>query len=165
MDELCGVSRLVEEYPAFHVLVMIDPFNFVSFHDLTTRNFNILVAFDFIGQVVSTEPMGVIKDNARKKRIMSMVAQDLRINYSGRKMQVALLGGFALKLNCYISEYENENAFLSHKSSSINTTQLNIETFVAKPEDYYLRFPIKNIDDIPDYNEVYLILFIFFRYI
>ncbi|CAH1447799.1 unnamed protein product [Lactuca virosa] len=38
--------------------------------------------------------------------------------------------------------------------SSISTTQLNTDTFVAKAEDYYLRSPIKNIDDIPDYNEV-----------
>nr|KAJ0217173.1 hypothetical protein LSAT_V11C300155850 [Lactuca sativa] len=37
--------------------------------------------------------------------------------------------------------------------SSINTTQLNTKTFVAKPKDYYLRFQIKNIDDILDYNE------------
>nr|KAJ0200249.1 hypothetical protein LSAT_V11C600321290 [Lactuca sativa] len=37
--------------------------------------------------------------------------------------------------------------------SSISTTQLNTNTVVAKAEDYYLRFPIKNIDDIPDYNK------------
>ncbi|CAI9281065.1 unnamed protein product [Lactuca saligna] len=30
---------------------------------------------------------------------------------------------------------------------------INVDTFVAF-EDYYLCFPIKNIDDIPDYNEV-----------
>nr|KAJ0193707.1 hypothetical protein LSAT_V11C800413290 [Lactuca sativa] len=37
--------------------------------------------------------------------------------------------------------------------SSISTTQLNTNTVMAKAEDYYLRFPIKNIDDIPDYNK------------
>ncbi|CAH1453375.1 unnamed protein product [Lactuca virosa] len=37
--------------------------------------------------------------------------------------------------------------------SSINTTHLNTHTVVAKADDYYLRFPIQNIDDIPDYNE------------
>ncbi|CAH1426927.1 unnamed protein product [Lactuca virosa] len=174
----------------------IDPFNFVSFDDLTARNFDTRVAFDFIGQVVSTEPMKVIKQNARETRLLSIVAKDL----SGRKMQVALWDGFALKLNSYISEHQNENApviillrmeklktwggqpqvgnclfgsrlhindYMHHISefkkaiadidlnveSSINTTQLNTETVVAKPEDYYLRFQIKNIDDIPDYNE------------
>nr|XP_043613279.1 probable serine/threonine-protein kinase PBL11 [Erigeron canadensis] len=32
-------------------------------------------------------------------------------------------------------------------------TQLNPGTVVDTPEEYYLRFPVKNIDDIPDYNE------------
>ncbi|CAH1431866.1 unnamed protein product [Lactuca virosa] len=78
----------------------------------------------FIGQVVSTEPMRVIKENARETRLMSIVAQDLSIA--------------DIDLNV---------------ESSINTTQLNTETVVAKPEDYYIHFQIKNIDDIPDYNE------------
>ncbi|CAH1439858.1 unnamed protein product [Lactuca virosa] len=104
---------------------MIDPFNFVSFYDLTARNFDTRIAFDFIGQVVSTEPMRVIKENARETRLMSIVAQDLSI----------------VDINLNVE-------------SSINTTQLNTETVVAKPEDYYLRSQIKNIDDIPDYNEV-----------
>ncbi|CAH1433532.1 unnamed protein product [Lactuca virosa] len=134
-------------------------------------NFDTRVAFDFIGQVVSTEPMRVIKENARETRLMSIVAQDL----SRRKMQVALWDGFALKLNNYISEHQNENSLVIillrmvklktwgatsriadidlNVESSINTTQLNTETVVAKPEDYYLRFQIKNIDDILDYNE------------
>nr|KAJ0224516.1 hypothetical protein LSAT_V11C100019510 [Lactuca sativa] len=150
----------------------IDPFNFVN----------------FIGQVVSNEPMRVIKKNARETRLMSIVAQDL----IGRKMQVSLWDGFALKLNSHISEHQNENApviillrmanlnicggqpqvgnclfgsrlhindDMHHISefkkaySSINTTQVNTKTVVAKPEDYYLPFQIKNIDDIPDYNE------------
>ncbi|CAI9261634.1 unnamed protein product [Lactuca saligna] len=42
--------------------------------------------------------MRVIKDNARETRLMSMIAQDM----SGRKMQLALWDGFALKLNSYI---------------------------------------------------------------
>ncbi|CAH1453980.1 unnamed protein product [Lactuca virosa] len=179
----------------------IDPFNFVRFHDLTARNFDTRVAFDFIGQVVSTEPMRVIKKNARETRLLSIVAQDM----SGRKMQVALWDGFALKLNSYISEHQNENALviillrmaklktwggqpqvgnclfglrlhinddMHHISkfkkaiadidlnveSSINTTQLNTETVVTNPEDYYLCFPIKDIDDIPDYNEVRVVI-------
>ncbi|CAI9303249.1 unnamed protein product [Lactuca saligna] len=37
--------------------------------------------------------------------------------------------------------------------SSISTTQLNTNIVVAKVEYYYLRFSIKNIDDIPDYNK------------
>nr|KAJ0223709.1 hypothetical protein LSAT_V11C200086030 [Lactuca sativa] len=78
--------------------IVINPFNFVSFQDLTAINFDTRVAFDFIGHVVSTEPMRVIKENARETRLMSIVAQDL----SGRKMQVALWDGFALKLNNYI---------------------------------------------------------------
>nr|KAJ0221982.1 hypothetical protein LSAT_V11C200089360 [Lactuca sativa] len=37
--------------------------------------------------------------------------------------------------------------------SSTHTTQLNPYTVMTNPGDYYLRFPIKNIDDIPDYNK------------
>ncbi|XP_023740735.1 uncharacterized protein LOC111888845 [Lactuca sativa] len=88
--------------------VRINPFNFESFHDVTARNFDTRVAFDFIGQVVSTEPMRVIKENARETRLMSIVAQDL----IGRKMQVALWDSFTLKLNSYISEHQNENALV-----------------------------------------------------
>ncbi|CAH1439859.1 unnamed protein product [Lactuca virosa] len=102
----------------------IDPFIFVSFYDLTARNFDTPVAFDFIGQVVYTEPMRVIKENARETRLMNIVAQDLSIA--------------DIDLNV---------------ESSINTTQLNTQTVVAKPEDYYFHFHIKNIDDIPDYND------------
>nr|KAJ0228500.1 hypothetical protein LSAT_V11C100027940 [Lactuca sativa] len=101
----------------------IDPFNFVSFHDLTTKIFDTRVAFDFIGQVVSTEPMRVIKDNARETRLMSMVAQDLR------KMQAALWDGLALKLNNYISEHQNENApviILLHMAK--------LKTWVGQPQ-------------------------------
>ncbi|CAH1439860.1 unnamed protein product [Lactuca virosa] len=79
---------------------------------------------DFIGQVVSTEPIRVINDNAREIRLMSIVAQDLSIA--------------DIDLNV---------------ESSISTTQLNTKTVVAKPEDYYFRFQIQNIDDIPDYND------------
>nr|KAJ0217612.1 hypothetical protein LSAT_V11C300141550 [Lactuca sativa] len=56
----------------------IDPFNFVSFHDLTARYFDTRVAFDFFGQIVSIELIRVIKENARELRLMSIVAQDLR---------------------------------------------------------------------------------------
>ncbi|XP_052625951.1 uncharacterized protein LOC128132969 [Lactuca sativa] len=108
-----------------HFVDRIGPFKFVSFHDLTAKIFDIRVAFDFSGQVVSTEPMRVIKENARETRLMSIIAQYLSI--------------VDIDLNV---------------ESSINTTQLNTKTFVAKPKDYYLRFQIKNIDDILDYNEV-----------
>ncbi|CAH1448680.1 unnamed protein product [Lactuca virosa] len=37
--------------------------------------------------------------------------------------------------------------------SSSRTSQLNSDTVVANPEDYYLRFQIKNIDEIPNLNE------------
>ncbi|XP_023747872.1 uncharacterized protein LOC111896084 [Lactuca sativa] len=155
----------------------IDPFNFVTFHDLTAINFDTRVAFDFIGKVVSTDPIRQIMDKGSEK--------------SGKKIQLALWDGFALKLNSYISEHQNDNApviillrqpqvgnclfesrlhindHMPHISeikkvtadmdfnveSSINTSQLNTDIVVAKAEDYYLRFPIKNIDDIPDYNE------------
>ncbi|CAH1431657.1 unnamed protein product [Lactuca virosa] len=172
----------------------VDPFNFVTFHDLTARNFDTRVAFDFIGKVVSIDTIKVIIDKGSEKRLMNMVAQHL----SGRKIQVALWDGFALKLNSYISEHQNDNApviillrmaklknwvpqvgnclfgsrlhindDMPHISefkkvisdmdlnveSSINNSQLNIDIVVANAEDYYLRFPIKNIDDIPDYNE------------
>ncbi|CAH1443944.1 unnamed protein product [Lactuca virosa] len=79
---------------------------------------------DFIGQVVSTDPMRVIMDKESEKKLMNMVAQDLIIA--------------DMDLNV---------------KSSINTSQLNTDTVVAKEEYYYLRFPIKNIDDIPYYNE------------
>ncbi|CAI9284202.1 unnamed protein product [Lactuca saligna] len=75
---------------------------------MTTINFDTHVAFDFIGQVVSTEPKIVIKENARETRLMSIVPQDL----SGRKMQVVLWDSFALTLNSYISEHQNENALM-----------------------------------------------------
>lgn len=46
--------------------------------------------------------------------------------------------------------------------SSINTTHLNIHTVVAKEDDYYFCFSIQNIDDIPDYNKVYLTILILY---
>nr|KAJ0217694.1 hypothetical protein LSAT_V11C300155860 [Lactuca sativa] len=76
-----------------HFVDRIGPFKFVSFHDLTAKIFDIRVAFDFSGQVVSTEPMRVIKENARETRLM-----------------IALWDGLALKLNSYIFEHQNENA-------------------------------------------------------
>ncbi|CAH1440297.1 unnamed protein product [Lactuca virosa] len=69
-------------------------------------------------------PDRVIMDKGSEKMLMNMVAQDLSIA--------------DMDLNV---------------ESSINTSQLNTDTIVAKTEDYYLRSPIKNIDDIPDYNE------------
>nr|KAJ0223431.1 hypothetical protein LSAT_V11C200100110 [Lactuca sativa] len=139
---------------------MINPFNFESFHDVTARNFDTRVAFDFIGQVVSTEPMRVIKENARETRLMSIVAQDL----IGRKMQVALWDSFTLKLNSYISEHQNENALViillcmaSHKLH-INDDMHHISEFkkancCGQARRLVPPFQIKNIDDIPDYNE------------
>nr|KAJ0222196.1 hypothetical protein LSAT_V11C200065080 [Lactuca sativa] len=47
--------------------------------------------------------------------------------------------------------------------SSIITLHLNVDIIVPKVEDYYLRFPIKNIDNIPDYNENINYLFLLRR--
>ncbi|CAH1431184.1 unnamed protein product [Lactuca virosa] len=83
----------------------VDPYHFISFPDLLARNFDTRVAFDFLGEVVSTDPMRVIVEYGREKMLMNLVAQDL----SGTKIAVALWGSFALKLNTYISQH-NETA-------------------------------------------------------
>nr|KAJ0195625.1 hypothetical protein LSAT_V11C700346310 [Lactuca sativa] len=174
----------------------IDPYHFISFPNLLTRNFDTCVAFDFLGEVVSIDPMRVIVEYGKEKRLMNLVAQDL----SGTKTAVALWDSFALKLNTYISQHQNEivpviillrlaklkfwggqpqvgnclfgsrlhinddmphilefksnlNALDMNVESSSRTSQLNSDTIVANPEDYYLRFQIKNIDEIPDFNE------------
>ncbi|CAH1445074.1 unnamed protein product [Lactuca virosa] len=172
----------------------VDPYHFISFPDLLARNFDTRVAF---GEVVSTDPMRVIVEYGREKRLMNLVAQDL----SGTRIAVALWGSFAMKLNTYISQHNNEtapviillrlaklkiwggkyflqqiiistsklhinddmpqilefksnlNALDTNVESSSRTSQLNSDTVVANPEDYYLRFQIKNIDEIPDFNE------------
>ncbi|CAH1429009.1 unnamed protein product [Lactuca virosa] len=82
-----------------------DPFNFVTFHDLTARNFDTRVAF-------------------------------------GQPQVGNCLFGSRLHINDDM-----------HHISEFNKAYLNTDTVVAKAEDYYLRFPIKNIDDIPDYNK------------
>ncbi|CAH1445070.1 unnamed protein product [Lactuca virosa] len=84
----------------------VDPYHFISFPDLLARNFDTRVAFDFLGEVVSTDPMRVIVEYGREKRLMNLVAQDL----SGTRIAVALWGGFAMKLNTYISQHNNETA-------------------------------------------------------
>ncbi|CAH1443672.1 unnamed protein product [Lactuca virosa] len=149
-----------------------------DFNGPGARNFDTRVAFDFIGQVVSTEPMRVIKENARETRLMSIVAQDLSYisEHQNENAPVIILlrmaklktwGGQPQVGNCLFGSRLHINDDMHHISefkkaivdidlnveSSINTTQLNTETIVAKPEDYYFRFQIKNIDDIPDYNE------------
>nr|KAJ0212478.1 hypothetical protein LSAT_V11C400195910 [Lactuca sativa] len=121
---------------------MIDPFNFVSFHDLTARNFDT--------HVVSTKPMRVIKENARKTRLMSQpqIGNCLfgsRLHINDDMHHIIIFQN--LKRRTIVDIDLNVE-------SSINTTQLNTKTVVSKPEDYYLHFQIKNIDDIPDYNEV-----------
>ncbi|CAI9264161.1 unnamed protein product [Lactuca saligna] len=175
---------------------IIDPYHFISFPDLLARNFDTRVAFDFLGEVVSSDPMRVIVEYGREKRLMNLVAQDL----SGTRIAVALWGSFAMKLNTYISQHNNDtapviillhlaklkiwggqpqvgnclfgsrlhinddmpqilefkskiNALDTNVESSSRTSQLNSDTVVANPEDYYLRFQIKNIDEIPDFNE------------
>ncbi|CAH1416351.1 unnamed protein product [Lactuca virosa] len=57
--------------------VMVDLYNFVTFQDLIARNLDNRIAFDFLGQIVSTNPMKVIIENSREKRLMSRVDQDL----------------------------------------------------------------------------------------
>ncbi|CAH1421141.1 unnamed protein product [Lactuca virosa] len=81
----------------------VDPYHFISFPDLLARNFDTRVAF---GEVVSTDPMRVIVEYGREKRLMNLVAQDL----SGTRIAVALWGSFAMKLNTYISQHNNETA-------------------------------------------------------
>ncbi|CAI9297151.1 unnamed protein product [Lactuca saligna] len=174
----------------------VDPYHFISFPYLLARNFDTRVAFDFLGEVVSTNPMRVIVEYGREKRLMNLVAQDL----SGTRIAVALWGSFAMKLNTYISPHNkytapiiilqrltklkiwggqpqvgnclfgsrlhinddmpqildfksNLNALDTNVESSSRTSQLNSDTVMANPEDYYLRFQIKNIDEIPDFNE------------
>nr|KAJ0197849.1 hypothetical protein LSAT_V11C700381120 [Lactuca sativa] len=58
-------------------VVMVDPYNFVTFQDLITRNHDTRVAFGFLGQVVSTNPMKVIIKNSKEKRLMNLVDQGL----------------------------------------------------------------------------------------
>ncbi|CAH1452840.1 unnamed protein product [Lactuca virosa] len=54
----------------------------------------------------------------------------------------------------HILEFKsNLNALDMNVESSSRSSQLNSDTVVANPEDYYLRFQIKNIDEIPDLNE------------
>nr|KAJ0221995.1 hypothetical protein LSAT_V11C200094910 [Lactuca sativa] len=174
----------------------VDPYHFIFFPYLLARNFDTRVAFDFLGEVVSTDPMRVIVEYGREKKLMNLVAQDL----SGMRIAVALWGSFAMKLNTYISQHHNEtapviillrlaklkiwggqpqvgnclfgsrlhinddmpqilefksnlNALDTNVESSSRTSQLNSDTVVANPEDYYLRFQIKNIDEILDFNE------------
>ncbi|CAH1420666.1 unnamed protein product [Lactuca virosa] len=135
----------------------------------------------FLVKVVSTDPMRVIDENGREKRLMNLVAQDL----SGTKITVALWDSFALKQNTYISQHHNEtapviillrlaklkiwggmdffqqiivstsnlNALDMNVESSSRTSQLNSDTVVANLEDSYLHFQIKNIDEIPDWNK------------
>nr|KAJ0212700.1 hypothetical protein LSAT_V11C400201670 [Lactuca sativa] len=58
-------------------VVMVDAYNFVTFQDLIAMNLNTHVTFDFLGQVVSTNPMKVITENSREKWLMNLVDQDL----------------------------------------------------------------------------------------
>nr|KAJ0205901.1 hypothetical protein LSAT_V11C500236140 [Lactuca sativa] len=158
----------------------VDPYHFISFPDLLAMNFDTHVAFDFLGEVVSTDPMQVIVEYGREKRLMNLVAQDL----SGTRIAVTLWGSFAMKLNTYISQHNNDtappqvgnclfgsrlhinddmprilefksnlNALDTNVESSSRTSQLNSDTVVANPEDYYPRFQIKNIYEIPDFTE------------
>ncbi|CAH1449859.1 unnamed protein product [Lactuca virosa] len=57
--------------------VMVDPYNFVTFQDLVAKNLDTRVAFDFLGQVVSTNLMRVIIENSREKRLMNLFDEDL----------------------------------------------------------------------------------------
>nr|KAJ0218391.1 hypothetical protein LSAT_V11C300125670 [Lactuca sativa] len=53
--------------------VMVDPYNFSTFQYFIARNLDTRVAFDFLGQVVSTNPMKMIIENSREKRLMNLV--------------------------------------------------------------------------------------------
>ncbi|XP_023745749.2 uncharacterized protein LOC111893894 [Lactuca sativa] len=84
----------------------VDPYHFISFLDLVARNFDTRVAFDFLGEVMSTDPMRVIVEYGREKRLMNLIAHNL----SGTRIAVALWGNFAMKLNTYISQHNNDIA-------------------------------------------------------
>nr|KAJ0203730.1 hypothetical protein LSAT_V11C500231270 [Lactuca sativa] len=56
-------------------VVMVDPYNFVTFHDLIARNLYTHVAFDFLGQVVSINLMKVIIENSKEKQLMILVVR------------------------------------------------------------------------------------------
>ncbi|CAH1420694.1 unnamed protein product [Lactuca virosa] len=192
MKELSGRS-VTSLWLAMKVNTCLSLINIKSISTKPQKNFDTRVAF---GEVVSTDPMRVIVEYGREKRLMNLVAQDL----SGTRIAVALWGSFAMKLNTYISQHNNDtapviillrlaklkiwggqpqvgnclfgsrlhinddmpqilefksnlNALDTNVESSSRTSQLNSDTVVANPEDYYLRFQIKNIDEIPDFNE------------
>ncbi|CAH1432510.1 unnamed protein product [Lactuca virosa] len=195
MKELSGRS-VTSLWLAMKANTCLSLINIKSISTKPQKNFDTRVAFDFLGEVVSTDPMRVIVEYGREKRLMNLVAQDL----SGTRIAVALWGSFAMKLNTYISQHNNDtapviillrlaklkiwggqpqvgnclfgsrlhinddmpqilefksnlNALDTNVESSSRTSQLNSDTVVANPEDYYLRFQIKNIDEIPDFNE------------
>nr|KAJ0199027.1 hypothetical protein LSAT_V11C600319000 [Lactuca sativa] len=108
----------------------VDRYHFISFPDLLARNFDAY----FLGEVVSTDPMRVIVEYGREKRLMNLVAQDLRSSSS-----------------CL-------NSLDTNVESSSRTSQLNSDTVVANPEDYYLRSQIKNIDEIPDLMRIRIVV-------
>ncbi|CAH1432509.1 unnamed protein product [Lactuca virosa] len=192
MKELSGRS-VTSLWLAMKANTCLSLINIKSISTKPQKNFDTRVAF---GEVVSTDPMRVIVEYGREKRLMNLVAQDL----SGTRIAVALWGSFAMKLNTYISQHNNDtapviillrlaklkiwggqpqvgnclfgsrlhinddmpqilefksnlNALDTNVESSSRTSQLNSDTVVANPEDYYLRFQIKNIDEIPDFNE------------
>ncbi|XP_023754001.1 uncharacterized protein LOC111902393 [Lactuca sativa] len=84
----------------------VDSSHFASFPDLLANNFDTRIAFNFLGKVVSMDPMRVTVKNGKEKWLMNMAAQYL----SGKQISVALWDNFALKLNTYISEHQNDTA-------------------------------------------------------
>nr|KAJ0185494.1 hypothetical protein LSAT_V11C900468000 [Lactuca sativa] len=96
---------------------------------------------NFIGQVVSIEPMRVIKENASETRLVSIVAQDLSYisEHQNENAHVIILirqpqvdnclFGLRLHINDdmhHISEFKKAIVDIDlNVESSINTTQLN----------------------------------------
>ncbi|CAI9280995.1 unnamed protein product [Lactuca saligna] len=88
----------------------IDPYHFISFPDLLARIFNTRVAFDFLGEVVSTDPMRVIVEYGREKRLMNLISPDLRIRIVVRVQDESGSSSFVL-FECH----SNYRAYTVHK--------------------------------------------------
>ncbi|CAI9271306.1 unnamed protein product [Lactuca saligna] len=148
---------------------IIDPYHFISFPDLLARNFDTRVAFDFLGfkwyencsRFVGSFAMKLntyISQHNNDTAPVIILLRLAKLKIWGGQPQVGnCLFGSRLHINDdmpQILEFKSKiNALDTNVESSSRTSQLNSDTVVANPEDYYLRFQIKNIDEIPDFNE------------
>nr|KAJ0216670.1 hypothetical protein LSAT_V11C300132540 [Lactuca sativa] len=128
----------------------VDSSHFASFPDLLANNFDTRIAFSMFFIIIF---LGRLCRWILCESLLRM-----------ERKNVALWDNFALKLNTYISEHQNDTApvmiFYVWPTSKlvmflhVNLKLITVRLVVANPEHYYLRFPIKNIDDIPDYSKV-----------